>query len=98
MYAENLLMQGNGPRDLLQRIFRMMEALPGQRQSGVGDSSCIGITQQREDGMIKRRGGDFDATTLRRRRVGRQHFGEQLTLPADDELLVIQAVIASLVD
>src|SRR5947209_754360 len=97
-HAEDLLMQRNGPRDLLLRVLRMTEALPGQRQSSMGGRTCIGITQQREDRVIERRGGDFDCAALRRRGVSRQHFREQLALFADNELLILKRVTAALVD
>src|SRR5205823_12569928 len=57
--AKNLFVQRQTANDLLSRVFRMAETLPGKRKSGVGNSPGAGIADQRKNRMVKRRGGNL---------------------------------------
>src|SRR5690348_14347852 len=86
------------PDNLIARIFRMSKALTRQRQAGVRRSTGIGIAEQREDGMIKRRRRDFDGAAPLGFQIGRQYPSEELLLPGDDKFLVGKRVVFLLFD
>ena len=54
----------------------------GNGKPGRGLRAHVGIAQQRQNGMVKRRGRKLDGPALRRIRVSRQYLGENLALPA----------------
>jgi hypothetical protein len=56
----------------------------------------IAIADQRQNGVIERRGRNFDRSLLRRLGMRRQNLAQQFPLARDHKLLVVQRIVASL--
>src|SRR2546423_974191 len=88
-------MQRQPADDLLLCVFRMSEMLPGQRKSWMRSGSDIGITDQRKNGMVERRGRNLNSSALRGSCIRGQDTCQQLPLLAGNKFLVFTGVIAA---
>ena len=88
-------MQVQTAQQLLPRIFWVAKAILGQGQAWARDRAHVGIADQRQDGVIKRGGRDFDSSVLCCVGMSGQNLGQQFPLPLNHEALVVKRVIAS---
>src|SRR6185312_525166 len=96
--SEDFFVEVKSAQKLLARVFRTAEAVVGQRQSGTGDRSGVGVTDERKNRMVERGRGDLRASALCSGGVRRQYFGEQLALMVNDKFLFIARKTAALLD
>ena len=78
---ESFLVKGHAPLQMPAGIFRVAVQMPGQRAIGHRLPGRGLVPQQRQDGMIKRRGREFDLARLRQLFVERNHLPEDRQLP-----------------
>jgi len=71
--AEDAFVIFAGAAQLLPCIIRLTKRAARQRRSGIGHARDIRIAEQRQNGVIKRRGADFDLPALRRFAIGGKH-------------------------
>ena len=84
-----------GADELLAGIFGVAERGAGQRGSGIGLPRDIRIAKQRQNRMVKRRGGDFDLSGVARAAIFRQDARQKLDLLGAQRLLFRFRKIAS---
>src|SRR5437879_3972081 len=70
----------------------MSETRARQRQAGAGHPAEIGVTKQRKNGMVVRRGGEFYQSALRRRSIRRKDRGQDLARLGEDKLLIFRVI------
>ena len=95
--AELLQTVSAGAIQLLARIAGIREAA-GQRHSLARYAADIRIADQRQNRMIKRRGGDFDLPSSREVAINRQHARKRFRLLARNHRLIRPRKIAALAD
>src|SRR6185437_9924617 len=96
--SEDFFVEVKSAQKLLARIFRTAEAIVRHRQSGAGDCSGVGVTDERKNRMVERGRGDLRASALCGGGVRGQYFGEQLALVLNDEVLLVTGEAAALLD
>ena len=90
--------------DVFARQFELAARVAGiaearrQRHVGVRHAGDVGIAEQRQDGMVVRRGGNFDLAGSGEPGVLRQHAADNLALLFAHAALVIQGEIAAALD
>ncbi len=94
-HPEHAFVHLHAAAQLLARIFRMLKAVLGQWQTRRRHAPHVRIAQQRQDGVVVRRAGDFNAPALRGCRIRGQHRPQDLTLLLDHELLVLGGEVAA---
>src|ERR1039457_4770224 len=68
---------------------------PKRKLSAAGSRGDIGVAQQRQDGVIVRRGGDFDLADAGHLAIDREDLAEDLQLFASHQPLVVERVIGA---
>ncbi len=94
--AEKPLVIGARPNELFAGVFGMAKRGAGQRRSGIGLPRDVRIAKQRQNRMIKRRGGDFDLSRVTRAAIFGQNASKQFELLGAQGLLVRFGEVASL--
>ena len=69
-------MQRLGAKELFAGVRRAMKSLPGQLDAGMGAGRDVGIAEQRQDGMVEGRGGQFGLAVRGQLPVGGQDRGD----------------------
>src|SRR5580700_11106480 len=69
-----------------------------KRKTRARNRAQIGIADQRQDGMVERRGGDFDLAARAEFAIHRQYTRQRFPLLAGDHFLLGQREIAALAD
>ena len=89
--AKAALVGIQGAENLILGVAGMAETLVGQREAGDGVAAGVGVTQQRQDGVIVGRGAEFDCAARGSRAVSGQHGLQNLMLLAHHKALVFFA-------
>src|SRR5215467_14191293 len=76
----------------------MLEARSRQAQPGVGNRGYAGVAHQRQDGVVKRRGGNLNSAAVERGLVRRQDASQEFFLFADHQPLIFQSEVTPLLD
>ena len=75
--AEQPLVAGRRPGQLLRRIVGTHESLPRHPRVGMGSEVDVGVAQERQDRVVERRGRQFDAPCRRQLAVSRNDAIQQ---------------------
>ena len=94
--SENAFVVAARAYELLAGVFRMAEWGRGQRRARIGHARDVRVAKQRKNGVVKRRGGDFDLSRGSGLPVFGQDPPEQLDLLIAQLLLVLLREIGSL--
>ena len=95
-FPEHSLVVAARAHELLAGVFRMAKRGHGQRGSHVGHARDVGIAQQRKDGVIERRGRNFNLPGGSGSPVFGQHAPQKFDLFLAKLLLVLLGKVNSL--
>jgi len=86
--AEKLLVEFHCPAHVNANIFGQAVEVFWQLDVRHGPARLALVPQQRQDGMVERRGGQFDLAAFKQLAMQRNHLGQQSQLLVEQPLLL----------